>query len=302
VSTVFDRIDDRSRSLRLRDGRRLAFAEYGDPNGIPLFAFHGLPGSRLQVEAFWREEPTEFRVIAPDRPGAGRADFQPGRRLVDWPGDVEQLADALGIDRFLVAGVSGGADHALACAHALPERVIAAASISGTAAMDTQGALEAMHKRNRQVVKLAVDHPLVLRTTLAPLAFLSKRAPKLALRATSSRGIPDSDRKVFEDPHVRDVFLRTSAESFRQGVRATVQETQIHATSWGFDPADINTKVLMFHGELDANAPVAMCHALAEVIPDRELTLYPGEGHLIIPRHWPDIASALLTAHAKATA
>lgn len=33
--------------IRLSDARRLAYAEYGDPLGTPLFLFHGLPGSRL---------------------------------------------------------------------------------------------------------------------------------------------------------------------------------------------------------------------------------------------------------------
>ena len=45
----------------------------------------------------------------PDRPGMGRSDFQPGRRIVDWPNDVLELATALGFDTFAVLGSSGGA-------------------------------------------------------------------------------------------------------------------------------------------------------------------------------------------------
>ena len=33
--------------LRLDDGREISFAEIGDPNGTPVFAFHGTPGSQL---------------------------------------------------------------------------------------------------------------------------------------------------------------------------------------------------------------------------------------------------------------
>ena len=33
--------------LDLPDGRRLGYTEFGDPSGIPLFAFHGTPGSRF---------------------------------------------------------------------------------------------------------------------------------------------------------------------------------------------------------------------------------------------------------------
>jgi len=34
--------------VRLRDGRILGYAEYGDPTGRPAFLFHGTPGSRLE--------------------------------------------------------------------------------------------------------------------------------------------------------------------------------------------------------------------------------------------------------------
>ena len=49
------------------------------------------------------------------------------------------IADALGIGRFAVLGHSGGGPHALACAALLPERVIAAVSVSGPAPFDADG-------------------------------------------------------------------------------------------------------------------------------------------------------------------
>src|SRR5262245_1689679 len=64
-----------------------------------------------------------LRVIAPDRPGYGGCSPQPGRALEDSPDDVAALADALGIDRFLVAGHSTGGAYAIACAALLPDRV-----------------------------------------------------------------------------------------------------------------------------------------------------------------------------------
>jgi hypothetical protein len=35
--------------MQLSDRRELAWAEMGDPEGFPDFAFHGTPGSRHQV-------------------------------------------------------------------------------------------------------------------------------------------------------------------------------------------------------------------------------------------------------------
>jgi pimeloyl-ACP methyl ester carboxylesterase len=86
-------------------------------------------GSRLAAPEKWPGEPSTVRVIAPDRPGMGTSTFEPARRLTDWADDVRQLADSVGLPRFVLAGFSGGGPHALAVAHGLPDRVIAAGCI-----------------------------------------------------------------------------------------------------------------------------------------------------------------------------
>jgi pimeloyl-ACP methyl ester carboxylesterase len=92
---------------RLADGRVLGYAEWGDPQGAPVFYFHGTPASRLDPVCF-PDAPAQagVRLISVDRPGMGLSSFQRGRQIADWPDDVAALADALGIDRF---GVGAGA-------------------------------------------------------------------------------------------------------------------------------------------------------------------------------------------------
>src|SRR5438067_1134403 len=103
--------------VSLRDGRQLGFAEWGDPAGAPVFFFHGMPSSRLNSHADPAALDTHHaRWIAIDRPGMGLSAFQPRRMLLDWPEDVVQLADALGLDRFAVVGNSAGGPYAAACA------------------------------------------------------------------------------------------------------------------------------------------------------------------------------------------
>ncbi len=108
-------------TIQLPDGRKLSYAEYGDSQGVPVFFFHGFPGSRFDGE-YSGQAAAEMgiRLIAPDRPGMGHSDFQPNRRLLDWPADVGRLADTLGLDKFGVLGYSGGGPHALACAVRIP--------------------------------------------------------------------------------------------------------------------------------------------------------------------------------------
>ena len=112
------------RLLKLTDGRRLACAEFGDPNGLPVIALHGTPGSRLMYAvantAAWERG---IRLIAPDRPGYGLSDCRQSDSLVSAVEDLRIVADAYELERFAVIGVSGGAPYAVAVAAAMPDRV-----------------------------------------------------------------------------------------------------------------------------------------------------------------------------------
>ena len=287
---------DLDRVIRLSDGRVLGYAEYGPVAGPALFLCHGSPGSRLDAPHMWPGEPGAVRVIAPERPGYGRSTFQPGRRLTDWADDVRQLADWLRIDRFLVAGFSGGGPHALAVAHGLPERVIAAGCIGSVGPIDTPGALAGMQRTNRMIFRLARRTPQALGLLVAPHAYLIKHQPgKIADRAARDRHLPEADRAVMADPRQRELMTTVGSEAFRQGIRGLVHEAHICARPWGFDPATIRPPVFLWHGDQDTNVPVAMAQRLAARIPGSTLTIYPGEGHLTVPKHWPEIQAALLS-------
>ena len=298
-------------TVRLADGRMLGYAEYGPAEGPPLFLFHGLPGSRLAAPEMWPGEPGtvqgpgRVRVIAPDRPGMGTSSFQPGRRLTDWADDVRQLADSLEIERFLVAGFSGGGPHALAVAHGLPGRVIAVGSIAGAGPIGARNARKALkhaNPTNRLIFTLARRAPRLLWPLLAHHASAVRRHPGNVIdSAARDRSLPESDRQAMTGPGLRERMMAAASEAFRQGVRGAVHEAHICARPWGFDPAVIKPPVHLWHGDQDSNVPVAMAQHLAEQIPGSSLTIYPGEGHLIVPKHWDEILTALLSADPPAT-
>ena len=112
------------RLLTLPDGRRLACAEYGDPNGLPVLALHGTPGSRLMFAlANGAARVRGIRLIAPERPGYGLSDYRPSESLARIAEDLSAVADAYGLDRFAIIGVSGGAPFAVAAAASMPDRI-----------------------------------------------------------------------------------------------------------------------------------------------------------------------------------
>ena len=122
--------------FQLPDGRRLGYDEHGAPDGAPIFYLHGLPSSRLEAKLYLSEDLLQslnVRLIAVDRPGMGLSDFQPKRRLLDFPRDLLALADHLNIERFSILAYSLRGPYGLACAFAIPERLHKVGIVSGAA-------------------------------------------------------------------------------------------------------------------------------------------------------------------------
>lgn len=89
--------------MTLPDGRKLGYAQYGSPTGKAILFLHGMPGSRLEC-AYFHDLGKELgaRIIGVDRPGMGWSTPQPGRKLLDFPKDVERLTEHLGIESYSV--------------------------------------------------------------------------------------------------------------------------------------------------------------------------------------------------------
>src|SRR3954451_15717160 len=103
--------------IELSDGRTLAYAEWGDPQGRPIISCHGTPGCRLNRHPNQDlVRSTGARVVAFDRPGYGQSSRLRGRRVVYVVDDVARLADHLGVGEFAVVGGSGGGPDSLAVA------------------------------------------------------------------------------------------------------------------------------------------------------------------------------------------
>src|ERR1700712_2237228 len=133
--------DEADHTVRLRDGRRLSYAQYGDLEGFPVLNAHGGLACRLDVaSAAPAAQICGIRLISRDRPGVGRSDPQPDRTILDWTGDVTELLDRLAVDRFAVMGWSLGGEYAAGVGYALPGRGTRAAIIAGALPLTDGGA------------------------------------------------------------------------------------------------------------------------------------------------------------------
>jgi pimeloyl-ACP methyl ester carboxylesterase len=282
--------------LTLQNGRRLAYAEYGDLQGKPLFFFHGMPGSRLEGElAATSAKKLGVRVIATDRPGYGLSDFQPRRTFLDWPPDVVALADALAIDRFAVAGVSGGGPYVAACALKIPERLTAAGIIAGVSRFDVPDATVGMSRQNRFLFGLARRIPWLARPPMALMGFAARHFTDRFM-STMVRSLPAPDQAALADPQMQAIFKKDSVEAFRSGSRGAAWELVMYARPWGFRLEEITMPVYLWQGELDKNVPPSMGRYQAHAIPNCRATFYPGEGHIsLVVNHVEEIHGALMS-------
>ena len=283
--------DGADRTIELSDGRRLGYAEFGDPGGAPVIYFHGWPGAR--VEGRLGDEAARVsgvRLIAIDRPGMGLSTFQPSRGFVDWPDDVVEVAATLGLDRFAVLGISGGGPYAAACAWKLADRLTSAGIVSSLAPFDVPGAIASMGRRNRLTFQLVQHLSVLRRIVMARAAWSVSRRPERILESGVTAA---EDRQYLNRPNVRKILGQSLCEAFRAGSRGPAWEMGLYTRPWRFRLEEIRAPVHLWHGEQDVNAPISMGRYLAKSIPGCRATFYPGEAHLHFVDRLPEILAAL---------
>ena len=218
-----------------------------------MFFFHGAPMSRLHLVGMEEQFAAQgLRVVSPDRPGYGRSSPQPGRSLGDWPADVAALADALGVDRFLVAGHSSGGPYAVVCAALLGERVRGGVVLAGVTDMAWPGAWDGYLEGRKEIQIMRLPDERAAIATCAE-HFGADGSGFLA----EQFDLPQPDTALLADEAVEQALTATLAEAFRQGVTGYAQDVYLEGRGWHFDPSRISAPIAVLHGELDTLVPMA---------------------------------------------
>ena len=273
--------DRNSHQVKLRDGRTLGYAEYGALDGVPVFYFHGFPGSRLDyllADAGDAAMETNTRIIAVDRPGLGLSTFKRGRRILDWPDDVTELAEALQIKRFAVLGISGGGPYAAACALKIPGRLTAAGIVCGMGPSDAPGMVDG-------VSWTIPGQPSIIRRFILMLTSMGLQRDPDQFLSRSKETLSEPDRRLLDQSELAKLFVEGLQESFRSGVGGANRDAALYAKPWGFRLEEITAPVHLWHGEQDANVPVSVGRYVAEAIPNCAAQFYQEEGHLTLPHN-----------------
>ncbi len=271
--------DRSSQVLRLADGREIGFAEYGDPQGLPVLALHGTPGSRFMFALTDQgARLRRLRVIAPERPGYGLSPFRRQETLAQEAADLKALAEALELGRLALIGVSGGGPYAVAAASAMPEDVALLALINPVGPIAECQSRIRMSKTHRLVFTRACRSSAACTTFFWSLRKLVRFAPGLAYRALKQR-VPRADRLVLAREDVRDNLQEALTEGLRPGIDGALQDVRLYCANWRLALRDIDVSAVLWQGSDDAIVPPGAAYDLAETLPNCRLDVVQGGGH-----------------------
>lgn len=275
------------RTTTTPDGRVLAFAVWGDPEGFPIMALHGTPGSRLNR---WPNEDLYTQLgacyVTHDRAGYGRSTRRRGRSVADEAEDVSFLADLLEFERFGVIGGSGGGPHALACAALLPDRVVRAVCVVGIAPFGSPGLerdawIAGMDAENVKELGWAEAGEGVLLAELErEQEALEKRVAEDPSTLLSAFDLSESDQTQLVRPEIRQIISESVPEQALNGVWGWVDDDLAFLRPWGFDVRDVSIPVLIEYGDTDVLVPAAHGDWLAANVPGCVVKLDNDAGHL----------------------
>lgn len=272
---------------RLPSGRILAYHELGSPEGIPLVFYHGFPGSSVQASLIEDESVYQpFRLIAVDRPGFGESDPDPDRSIQSFAEDIVHLMEGLGLSKFHVLGVSGGAPYALGCAFFYPEKVLSVTAVSGLGPLSEIEFLSLMPTFTRNSLKLIRKSKYLSQLAMSLLHKAFTRAseaegltpPKFFLK-----GLATADQKLILDERLRKKFRSSMKHSFRNGAQGAARDLQLMTQNWEVDFSQLSMPVRFWHGSQDTIVPHEHSLRLAKKIKSSEVKIFENEGHYSVP-------------------
>ena len=284
--------------VRLSDGRRLAYAEWGEPEGRCVFLLHGTSHSRLFCPDEAVTVSSGVRLVTVDRPGVGGSDVLPRRTFGDWPADLLQLADALGADTFGVVGWSAGGVYAAACAALIPARltgigIACTRHLSDSNIAENPSAFEELDGADQEMFKPAQRDPdAAASATVDQEREWVEAIWKKPESALDRYATPAGDRWFFEDEELRRPFFEATRESVRQGPEAYVWELIDAWLPWAFALRRSRPKS-SWRGAQDPIVDRRHIDFTVQLLPNARLTVWDDAGHFGPPRHWGEILEAV---------
>jgi pimeloyl-ACP methyl ester carboxylesterase len=283
-------------TVRMRDGRELEVLQVGPADGLTFVLHLGTPSAAVEIPQVTRPAGERgLRTVTYSRPGYAGSTPVPGRCVADAAADTAAVLDALGVDRFVTLGWSGGGPHALACAALLPGRCLAAGTLAGPAPYEAEGLdwMAGMGEENIAEFGAARAGEQELTAVLEPGAADLAGVTGAQVAASLGGLVSEVDKAALTGE-----FADALAESFRRAVSTGIagwrDDDLAFVRPWGFPLSDITVPVSLWQGGQDRMVPYDHGPWLAEHIPGARAHLYDDEGHLSLVNQFDRILDDLL--------
>jgi len=280
-------------TIQLKDGRKLGFAQYGDPDGRTVFLFHGQPGNRLFCPDQTATHQAGVNLVVPDRPGYGLSTTQKNRTLLEWVDDVRQLIDALDTEQVDVIGYSAGGPYALACAARIPHLINRVMVISGAPPVYLPDLRKQMPWLIRLNYFLSRYLPGFMHLVFRLYWQQARRNPAGFIEM-AKKNAPPQDLEILSQPIHYKMMLDCWEENLRVDSHGYVQDAQILFSDWGFNPSEITTEILLYWGTEDRNNPLSSLVYLEQLLPNSRTIQVENAGHFSFLLNWAEILTRLL--------
>ncbi len=276
----------------------LAYEDVGDPRGVPVVYLHGTPDSRRGRPPDEVSAAAGVRLLAVDRPGFGDSDPDPRSSFASLGEDLLGLLDAVGIERSVLLGWSGGGLAALGAAMHEPfARRLAAIGLVGTLPPaeayedDTVMAALADGRRafaeiGREVGAASLAADVAPYLVPQPLDDELARAHVLELAGETGRA------ELARTPGALEALASGLRASIQHGVTGLAADVERQLEP-GIDLTRIGCPVRTFHGARDEISPPEVGAWLVARLPNAVLDLTPDGGHHLLFPRWRGVLRAL---------
>ena len=266
---------------------------------MPVLALHGAPASRLMFDvADGAARELGLTLYCPERPGYGLTPAEEGETLRSRAADLERIADHLGLDRFAVLGISGGAPYAVALSARLGLRVTCLGLVSPMGPVAEYVALRRTGRLGANAARVSAGHRIFFlglpkrKRVLKAQSVIGARAFKAAPRVFArlfAMSLSEADGEVLAQPHVQESLIRMTQEALRQGVSGGLADLAIFSQPWSLDYGEISAPSIVWQGTSDRIVPAAVSYWLAQQLPQVRLNKLEGAGHFWVYDHVGDV-------------
>ncbi|MEM8587252.1 MAG: alpha/beta hydrolase [Pseudomonadota bacterium] len=259
--------------IQLPDRSVWGYGRFGRRGGKPVLVHHGLIGD-ANLGPAWAPlgEALGLEWIVVARPGYGRTSPRRMDRVADWPGLIEPVLHALGINRrFDTVGISAGAPYAYALAAGMPERIGRICILSGVPFIGAAGVLAAYPEDGQAAYgRYASSDESAMRAEFR--AFCEGIAARLSDNEQLSAAL---------------------APILANDAAGPAREARLQARGWGFGREAVSCPVDLWHSEADDMVPYAAARLSAEGLPNAVWHVQAEPSHLASERTLADMARIL---------